>query len=105
MNPHAKPMGNIIDWNHIFPKENLQPTLNQNQSTSQEPEDQLAEQEQTNDDNIQFGSGPIDFVVNNLPFEAHLTDIQPNGKKRKYNFAGQPGPQKVYCYHLVTGSP
>lgn len=37
----------------------------------------------------QKGDGPIDFVLNNLPFpEMHLTDINTNGKKKKYNFCG-----------------
>ncbi len=37
---------------------------------------------------VQLNSRPIDFVVNNLSFEAHLTDIQLNRKKQKYNFVG-----------------
>ncbi len=48
---------------------------------------EIAQQE---NEDIQLGSRPIDFVVNNLPFEVHLTDIQLNGKKQKYNFA-RPG--------------
>lgn len=40
----------------------------------------------------QVGAGLVNFVISHLPFEAHLTDIQPDGKKRKYNFAG-PGTQ------------
>ncbi len=87
MNLNAKPMGNIIDWNYMYQHKNLLSSLNQKHvdvSDRASPE-QITQQ---GNEDIQLGGRPIDFVVNNLLFEAHLTDIQPNGKKQKYNFAG-----------------
>lgn len=40
----------------------------------------------------QQGGGPVDFVLNTVlqktGKELHLTDVRPDGSKRKYNFAG-----------------